>query len=73
MSKISQQFLGAIFCLTLFVSPSLAQSNKSVIAAVDKAEAEKWREDLRYMAEEMPKRHQNLFHAMATVTKLRGM
>jgi len=35
-----------------------------VTAAVDKAEAEKWREDLRYMAEEMPKRHQNLFHAM---------
>jgi hypothetical protein len=27
-------------------------------------EAEKWREDLRYMAEEMPKYHKNLFHTM---------
>src|SRR5205085_10854469 len=31
---------------------------------VDKMEAERWREDLRYMAEEMPKVHNNLFHTM---------
>jgi tetratricopeptide (TPR) repeat protein len=35
-----------------------------VLAAVDKAEAEKWREDLRFLAEEMPRRHQNLYHAV---------
>jgi hypothetical protein len=64
VSKIGRLFLSAIFCLALLVGPSVGQSNKSVIAAVDKAEAEKWREDLRYMAEEMPKRHQNLFHAV---------
>jgi hypothetical protein len=33
----------------------------SVVGAV---EAERWREDLRYMSEEMPRRHQNLFHSM---------
>jgi tetratricopeptide (TPR) repeat protein len=31
---------------------------------VDQVEAGKWREDLRYMAEEMPLRHKNLFHTM---------
>jgi tetratricopeptide (TPR) repeat protein len=33
-------------------------------AALSVAEAAKWREDLRYMAEAMPKYHQNLFHTM---------
>jgi tetratricopeptide (TPR) repeat protein len=32
--------------------------------ALSTAEAERWREDLRYMAEEMPKYHKNLFHTM---------
>lgn len=32
--------------------------------AVNSAEAQKWREDLRYMAQELPKRHKNLFHTM---------
>ena len=44
--------------------------------AVDKAEAEKWRADLRFMAAAMPKYHKNLFHTMtreafnSAVTKL---
>jgi tetratricopeptide (TPR) repeat protein len=29
-----------------------------------KSEAERWREDLRVMAEEMPRRHKNLFHTL---------
>jgi tetratricopeptide (TPR) repeat protein len=33
-------------------------------AAVDKAEAEKWRADLHFMAEQMPKYHKNLFHSI---------
>jgi tetratricopeptide (TPR) repeat protein len=33
-------------------------------AAVDADEARAWREDLRYMAQEMPRRHRNLFHTM---------
>jgi tetratricopeptide (TPR) repeat protein len=32
--------------------------------ALSAAEAEKWREDLRHMADEMPKYHKNLFHTM---------
>src|SRR5262245_4995739 len=34
-------------------------------APVSKDEAEKWREDLQYMAEQMPLRHKNLFHVMS--------
>ncbi len=64
MLKISRLFISAIFCLALFVSPLLAQNSVTGAAVISAAEAEKWREDLRFMAEELPKRHQNLFHAM---------
>src|SRR5262245_21363419 len=33
-------------------------------AGVDAEQARAWREDLRYMAQEMPRRHRNLFHTM---------
>ncbi|HYG08874.1 MAG TPA: tetratricopeptide repeat protein [Pyrinomonadaceae bacterium] len=33
-------------------------------ALLSASETEKWREDLRYMAEEMPKYHKNLYHTM---------
>jgi tetratricopeptide (TPR) repeat protein len=64
MLKFSRLFISAIFCLALFVSPLLAQNSVTGAAVISAAEAEKWREDLRFMAEELPKRHQNLFHAM---------
>ncbi len=64
MLKISRLLISAIFCLALFVSPLLAQNSVTGAAVISAAEAEKWREDLRFMAEEMPKRHRNLFHAM---------
>ena len=64
MLKTSRLLAGAIFCLALFTTPVFAQSNKSVAAAMSAAEAEKWREDLRVLADELPKRHRNLFHAM---------
>lgn len=32
---------------------------------VTPAEAARWREDLRYLASEMPRRHRNLFHTMS--------
>lgn len=35
------------------------------MSKVDEKEAEKWREDLRYMAEQMPKLHKNLFHTIS--------
>jgi tetratricopeptide (TPR) repeat protein len=64
MLKISRLFIGVIFCLVLFVSPLLAQNSLTGAAIISAAEAEKWREDLRFLAEELPKRHRNLFHAM---------
>lgn len=48
--------LGALFCVSLG-EPLFAQDRT-------RAEAERWREDLRVMAREMPKRHRNLFHTM---------
>jgi tetratricopeptide (TPR) repeat protein len=53
-------FLIAFACTT----PLLAQSNNHPVAPLSATEIQKWRQDLRYLAEEMPKRHQNLFHAM---------
>ncbi|HUQ33120.1 MAG TPA: tetratricopeptide repeat protein [Pyrinomonadaceae bacterium] len=43
---------------------TFAQGENLKAPAPDKTEAEKWREDLRYMAEEMPKRHNNLYHTI---------
>ena len=56
----------ATVLLGLFVLVGLASAQIAVVPAriVDKTEAEKWREDLRFMAEEMPKYHRNLFHQM---------
>lgn len=45
------------FYLTLLTGQAPAQP-------VDRGEAEKWREDLRFMAAEMPRQHKNLFHQM---------
>src|SRR3982750_4259830 len=64
MLKTHVATLGLLF--SLFFSTSLvhSQSGKLTATVVDKAEAERWREDLRYLAEEMPKVHNNLFHTM---------
>ena len=57
--------LKIISCLAivLFVAV-LSQAQEIPTAIVDKVEAEKWRADLQYMAQEMPKYHKNLFHTM---------
>jgi tetratricopeptide (TPR) repeat protein len=39
-------------------------ANAARAGVLTAAEAEKWREDLRHMADEMPKYHKNLFHTM---------
>lgn len=50
-------------CLSAYLG--FAQSTTALSnATVDKAEAERWRADLRVMAAEMPQRHKNLFHTM---------
>ncbi len=55
-------FIG--LCGWFVVHTSDARSLDKPIGNVDTATAAKWREDLRYFAAEMPKRHKNLFHLM---------
>src|SRR4029079_17166754 len=64
--RMKSTSLIATVLLGLFVLVGLASAQIAVVPAriVDKTEAEKWREDLRFMAEEMPKYHRNLFHQM---------
>jgi hypothetical protein len=46
------------------VAPRPAQPSDRSGSTVGAVEAERWQEDLRYLAEEMPKRHKNLYHTM---------
>jgi hypothetical protein len=64
MLKIQIATLGLLCSLLFSTSLARSQSGKLTATVVDKAEAERWREDLRYLAEEMPKVHNNLFHTM---------
>src|SRR3954463_700651 len=73
----SLKLLSCIILLaTLLSAPLMAQSNNHTAAPLSPAEIESWRQDLRFLAAEMPRRHQNLFHAMtreqfeATVKRL---
>ena len=55
-------YLLSLLCLFLLgIIPALAQETGQKTV---KTEAEKWREDLRYMAREMPKYHANLYHTI---------
>ncbi len=60
--------LAAILCLALLGQPVLPQVGTPGAVPANRSEAERWREDLRFMAEEMPRLHRNLFH---TVTRER--
>jgi tetratricopeptide (TPR) repeat protein len=60
---ISTRSLAVVIALFFIVAVSF-RSDAQTIAAVDSVEAAKWREDLRFMAQEMPKRHKDLFHTM---------
>jgi hypothetical protein len=59
---ISLLFLSMTLCASLAIA--VAQTPTQSVSVVDKVEAEKWREDLRFMAQELPTRHKNLFHTM---------
>jgi hypothetical protein len=52
-----------LYLACLLVQTAIAQSGFSM-SKVDRAEAERWREDLRFMVQEMPKFHNDLFHTM---------
>ena len=64
-SRCSSCMTGRTIFLTLLLylllSPGAFSQGKPVVTS---AEAEKWRADLRHMAEEMPKYHKNLFHSI---------
>jgi hypothetical protein len=63
MTKIIKfLFLSPMLCI--FFLSAAAQTKKQSVSVLDKVEAEKWREDLLYMAQQMPKLHKNLFHTM---------
>jgi hypothetical protein len=62
--SIGIRALGTILCAILFTAVIYAQSDVPPSATVSTVEAAKWREDLHFMATEMPKRHKNLFHTM---------
>jgi hypothetical protein len=63
MLRRSLLSLGAFLCLLPCAVHSFAQGvSNAPGAVVGRAEAEKWREDLRHMAREMEARHKNLFH-----------
>jgi hypothetical protein len=54
------RLLSVLPALALSVSTAAAQTT----APLDSAEVRRWREDLEFLAREMPLRHANLFHSM---------
>lgn len=63
MSRFPLPLSGVLLCALLCAAPSFAQpAGNAPAAAVSRAEAERWREDLRHAAREMEARHKNLFH-----------
>jgi hypothetical protein len=64
MSKTRSILLCLLFCCSPSGNPAFAQCDKQPGSVVNGIEAEKWREDLRYLADEMPRQHRNLFHTM---------
>jgi hypothetical protein len=55
-----------LLLLALFgACPRAQEAGARAVGAVSAAEAARWRQDIRYMAEEMPKYHANLFHTVS--------
>lgn len=68
MRFMLKDFYFVLAALLVFISfgiPGFAQDTKPAALIVSRSEAGQWQEDLRYMAEEMPKWHNNLFHTMS--------
>ena len=64
MMKLGKLVLGAVLGILSVSHTFLAQDKAQATASYGKSETDKWREDLRFMAAEMPKDHKNLFHTM---------
>lgn len=61
MDKSKNKYLLIICALILSLLTITAFAQNNTLHS-PKTETEKWREDLNFLAEEMPKRHKNLFH-----------
>ena len=61
--KIIKRWIIYLFGLFLFCL-SVAETRAQTSTADKLSQTQKWREDLRYLAAEMPKVHKNLFHAI---------
>jgi hypothetical protein len=64
MKALSLVLITIIAVLLLYSGRVPANQTLTGIAAPSKSDLDKWLEDLRYLAEEMPRRHRNLFHTM---------
>jgi hypothetical protein len=65
MATVGPLFVSiALGILSVNAQAGLAQDTALSTASRGKSEADKWREDLRFMAEEMSRHHRNLFHTM---------
>lgn len=60
----SKHLLITIVYAFLFITVFHPQNIAQAFAPVGSSEAAKWRKDLRFIAQEMPKKHKNLFHTM---------
>jgi tetratricopeptide (TPR) repeat protein len=63
MSLIVRRLFPGVVLLVRLLS-AVAHAAAPSSSTLDEAEAGKWREDLRYLAQEMPEQHKNLFHTM---------
>jgi hypothetical protein len=64
MLKIINILLSTILFLFFPGNQLSAQNGAQTNRRVSEGEAGKWREDLRFIAQEMPRAHKNLFHTM---------
>ena len=61
--RFAECFTMMIFIFLIYCLPVFAQD--TLIKTTTLSETEKWRADLRFMAEEMTRRHKNLFHTVS--------
>ncbi len=55
---------GVLMCFVLSGTAVSAQDSKQSTGVVSQTESKQWQEDLRFMASEAPKWHNNLFHTI---------
>ena len=67
MNTVLSRLTPLALCLAISLMPALAaaaQNPMSAALVIPQLSAEQWREDLRFMAAEMERRHANLFHTV---------